>query len=325
MFSDPLPEDSMSYGMSRAPHHSFYPTSHGVDDNIDMHLAYGNIPPDLASRQDLDPKVKERTARQLISKIEVLLDEAHCLQHSASTTIRQLQKKPDAAAAVALTLAELSKALAKTSPAILGLLKGKSPAVFALLASPQFLIGTSIAIGLTVVLFGGWKIVKKINKGPQALNAAPTVGPGPTPLRRSQGSYGVGFDEAMVIEEDLSMIESWRRGIEPFGDNESADVELITPTAHRAAQKDHHRSSGDDDKSRRSSRSHRSGNESHRSHRRSSRERHKSKSDRKDEDRGSSHSSKERSMELVHRPKARRSESLFKSMVLSGAKKDRER
>ncbi|KAJ8121840.1 hypothetical protein ONZ43_g1811 [Nemania bipapillata] len=56
---------------------------------IDMDLAYGNIPPDLESRVDLDPAYKA------VEK-----------EHKAR---KHLQGKPEAAAAVALTLAELQK------------------------------------------------------------------------------------------------------------------------------------------------------------------------------------------------------------------------
>ncbi|KAK5657931.1 hypothetical protein OQA88_2481 [Cercophora sp. LCS_1] len=256
---------------------------------IDMHLAYGNVPPDLASRVDLDTghshshpatrsgefagaeEDQEKEAMNIINRIEGLLDEAHCVQHTASSMIAHLQQKPEAAAAVALTLAELSALIGKMSPAFLGVLKGSSPAIFALLASPQFLIGTGIAVGVTVVMFGGWKIVKKLGqkekeaafemKSMPAAEGAPTVAP--------QGD-GASYDEALVIEEELSTIESWRRGIPPSGvgldeDEESADVELISPEADRALREldeldpfDSVSNAGRSVRSRRSHRSHRS-------------------------------------------------------------------
>lgn len=208
---------------------------------IDMNLAYGNIPPDLEHRIDLDPsradEFEEHKANQLVRKVEGLLDEAHCLQHSATSIIKHLQEKPDAAAAVALTLAELSSVVGKMSPAFLGFLKGGSPAVFALLASPQFLIGTGIAVGLTVVMFGGWKIVKRVKEQQAAREAIAWEGAPmdrPAPLR-TQSDFSAGMDEALILDDELSTIETWRRGIMPLGsDNESADIELITPEADRA-------------------------------------------------------------------------------------------
>ncbi|POR33386.1 Uncharacterized protein TPAR_06414 [Tolypocladium paradoxum] len=233
----------------------------GGHTDIDMHLAYGNVPPDLAERVDLDPghAGDEWTAHQLVHKVEGLLDEAHCLQHSATAIIKHLQEKPDAAAAVALTLAELSTAVAKMSPAFLGFLKGGSPAVFALLASPQFLIGTGIAVGVTVVMFGGWKIVKKVQEAQAArqLLLAHEGAPqdGPVPLR-TQSEYSAGVDEALVVDEELSTIETWRRGIP----DESADLELITPQADRATREKYTKDDFDFDlRSRRSARTHRSG------------------------------------------------------------------
>ncbi|KEY69483.1 hypothetical protein S7711_02021 [Stachybotrys chartarum IBT 7711] len=207
---------------------------------IDMDLAYGNIPPDLATRHDLDPGFKGQgdgnKVQDLVKKVEGLLDEAHCLQFSATSIISHLQQNPDTAADVALTLADLSSAISSVSPAVLGLLKGSSPAVFALLASPQFLIGTSIMVGVTVVMFGGWKIVKKVKEGQAAREALAYEGvpmDRPAPLR-TQSEVSAGIDEALVLEEELSTIETWRRGILPYGENERADLELITPEAERA-------------------------------------------------------------------------------------------
>lgn len=227
---------------------------------IDMNLAYGEIPPDLEYRIDLDParqaEYDESRANMLVRKVEGLLDEAKCLQHSAGATIKHLQQKPDAAAAVALTLAELSTVVSKMSPAFLNLLRGGSPAVFSLLASPQFLIGTGIAVGVTVVMFGGWKIVKRIKEEHAAREAMAYQGVPfnrPAPLR-TQSAHSAGIEEALILDEELSTIESWRRGIMPAGaDAESADVELITPEAERA-HRHRHKTDNSDARSHRSAR-----------------------------------------------------------------------
>lgn len=79
---------------------------------IDMNLAYGNIPPDLESRIDLDPEASavgepdgptESQVRTLVDRIETLLNEAQCIHHTAASIICHLQDNPEAAAAVALT------------------------------------------------------------------------------------------------------------------------------------------------------------------------------------------------------------------------------
>lgn len=223
--------------------------------SIDMDLAYGDLPPDLAHRVDLDPAYhpveKEDTAQALIQKVESMLVEADCLHHTAQHTIKHLQENPEAAAAVALTLAELSALVGKMSPAFLGVLKGGSPAIFALLASPQFMIAAGVAVGMTVVMFGGWKIVKKVKEAQQpALPAPPmTYEAQQYPVRAPYPISEQQYDEALVIEEDedleeeLSTIESWRRGISPGGENECADTELISPEADRAIRSEY----GDDD------------------------------------------------------------------------------
>lgn len=265
---------------------------------IDLNLAYGNIPPDLASRVDLDvyeddwhtgaamasPGVsqsEEQEARTLMARIEDFLDEAHCIQHSATAIIAHLQGNPEAAAAVALTLAELSALLSKLSPAFLSVVKGGSPAVFALLASPQFLIAAGVTVGVTIVMFGGWKIVKRIREAKKdkensvAFVAEQQAAPGKPFIPAAYGGAGSGFDEALVLEEELSTIESWRRGITPFREDETADMELISPEADRRRREDKGDGIRPDDsasKSGRSSRSHRTSKAAHRSgHHRSSR------------------------------------------------------
>lgn len=231
--------------------------------DVDMDLAYGNIPPDLEFRTDLDQVGKEKQAKDLVQRVEGLLVEAKCVGHSATATMSHLQKNPDAAAAVALSLAELSKVVSSMSPAFLAFLKGGSPAVFSLLASPHFLIGTSVVVGVTVVMFGGWKIVKKVKEAQVAREALGYEGgpmDRPAPMR-TQSEYGPAMDEALVLEEELSTIETWRRGITPYGEDASADLELITPIADRATREQYQEDF--DVKSRRSTKT----SKTHKSHR----------------------------------------------------------
>ncbi|KAF3068377.1 hypothetical protein GL218_08258 [Daldinia childiae] len=234
--------------------------------DIDMNLAYGSLPPDLEERVDLDPVhknvEKEREAMSVIEKIENLLTEAQCLHHTATHIIQHLQGNPEAAAAVALTLAELSALLGKMSPSFLAVLKGGSPAIFALLASPQFLIAAGVTVGVTVVMFGGWKIVKRIQEANSAA-ASPMafLAHQPAPGENNRAPYpesevSAGFDEALVLEEELSSIEIWRRGIAPFGEDGQADLELISPEADRAIRSQY---GGDDARTERSVRTNRTG------------------------------------------------------------------
>ncbi|KAI0113511.1 hypothetical protein F4814DRAFT_348687 [Daldinia grandis] len=234
--------------------------------DIDMNLAYGSLPPDLEERVDLDPVhknvEKEREAMGVIEKIENLLTEAQCLHHTATHIIQHLQGNPEAAAAVALTLAELSAILGKMSPSFLAVLKGGSPAIFALLASPQFLIAAGVTVGVTVVMFGGWKIVKRIQEANTAAAspmAFPAYQPGPAEANGApypESEVSAGFDEALVLEEELSSIEIWRRGIAPFGEDGQADLELISPEADRAIRNQY---GGDDARTERSVRTNRTG------------------------------------------------------------------
>ncbi|RDW75286.1 hypothetical protein BP6252_06428 [Coleophoma cylindrospora] len=196
-----------------------------MGENIDMNLAYGDLPHpsslDLALAQVPEAE-RQAELQETMSKLDSLLLEAQCLQHSATTIISNLQANPEAMAAVALTLAELSNLLAKMSPGILAAIKTSSPAIFALLASPQFLIAGGVAIGVTIVMFGGFKIIKKIQGAAEAKSKASCM------------------DEAMVFEGDynteMTSIESWRRGIaevEAQSVATSVDGEFITPEADR--------------------------------------------------------------------------------------------
>ncbi|KAK3988001.1 hypothetical protein QBC44DRAFT_309855 [Cladorrhinum sp. PSN332] len=273
--------------------------------SIDMGLAYGDIPPDLADRHDLGPinggsspirgdragqfqafrgnssprssnsdlvdvNPDEAEALGLMDKIEDFLEEAHCVHHSATNMIASLQERPEAAAAVALSLAELSALIGKMSPAFLAFIKGGSPAVFALLASPQFLIGTGIAAGVTVIMFGGWKIVKKIvdnatgggskqMEAPIAMRAMPVPGQAHTVVSDQMSDVkqltAPTQVDAFAVEnvEELSSVERWRRGIQPeFGiggddDQSPAEVEMLTKEAERVLKLEKDRSDRFDD------------------------------------------------------------------------------
>ena len=185
-------------------------TSPSKIEKIDMDLAYGDIPPPLpVARLDDEDELKG-----LVGKVKIILEEADCLQYSATAIIASLQKDPDAMAAVALTLAEISGIVSKMAPGALVALKGSSPAVFALLASPQFLVAAGVGVGVTIVALGGYKIIKKI----KAKNAVEEPG----------------MDEMLELRGDVSRIDTWRRGIaeaEEQSVGTSIDGEFITPHA----------------------------------------------------------------------------------------------
>ena len=178
---------------------------------IDMDLAYGEYPGPLTTNVRQPDKIE---LEGLIGKVKRLLEEADCLHYSASATIAMLQKNPEAMAAVALTLAEISNIASKMAPGALAGMKGGAPAVFALLASPQFLIAGGVAVGITIVAFGGYKIIKKI--------------------RAKHALEDPGMDEMLEIGSDVSTIDNWRRGIaeeQAHSVGTSVDGEFITPQA----------------------------------------------------------------------------------------------
>ena len=177
--------------------------------HIDMDLAYGEMPPNLmvSARQD------EAELSGLVGRVKGLLDEADCVQHSVTATMANLQKNPDAMAAVALTLAEISNLVKKMAPGALMSIRRAAPTVFALLSSPQFLIAAGLGVGITVVAFGGYKIIKKI---------------------QAKKEEEESMEQMLVLGSDVSRIENWRQGI---ADEESRSIgtsvegEFITPVA----------------------------------------------------------------------------------------------
>ncbi|CAG7994288.1 unnamed protein product [Penicillium nalgiovense] len=192
------------------------------DAHIDMDLAYGDASHAALSRYTPpEPKDDQQQLNTLVNRAQWLLEEAHCVQHGATATIAHLQKNPDAMAAVALTLAEISNLGRQMAPAALTAVKSAAPAVFALLSSPQFLIAAGVGLGATVVMFGGYKIIQRI-KGD-------TTGEG------KPAETELEMEEMMEFNtEALSSVEMWRRGVaneQAHSVGTSVDGEFITPTA----------------------------------------------------------------------------------------------
>jgi len=195
-------------------------SSVGDVSDIDMDLAYGELPPPLPARRYNE----ENELRGQMTKLQSMLDEFNCVQHSVIATIENLQKNPDALAAVALTLAEISNLVTKMGPGVLMAMKGSFPAVIALLAAPEFMIAAGVGVGVTIIAFGGYKIIKKI-KQRRADGNGKEIDDGPAD-----------FDELQEIGSDLSHIEHWRRGIaeaEAGSLATSVDGEFVTPAAGR--------------------------------------------------------------------------------------------
>ncbi|OCK79979.1 hypothetical protein K432DRAFT_393424 [Lepidopterella palustris CBS 459.81] len=180
--------------------------------HIDMDLAYGELPPPPPMQ-----RYEEGELREKASRLTMLLDEANCLQYSVTAMIENLQKNPEALAAVALTLAEISNIVGKMGPGVLMTMKSSFPAVVALLASPQFMIAAGVGVGVTIVALGGYKIIKKIKA-----------------KKENELEEPLQLDELQTPE--LSRIEMWRRGIaeiEAESNGTSVDGEFITPGASR--------------------------------------------------------------------------------------------
>ena len=196
--------------------------------DIDMDLAYGDAPPPLpVSKIEDSPELRDK-----LTGLQRLLEECNCLQHSAGATIENLQKNPEALAAVGLTLAEISTLVTKLSPGALPGLKAAFPAIMALLASPQFAIAAGVAVGVTIIAFGGYKIVKKIQASNRERHDEAML------LVDADGAEQQPASPAESLDElrELSSVERWRRGIadeQARSVGTSVDGEFITPLASR--------------------------------------------------------------------------------------------
>lgn len=204
--------------------------------HIDMDLAYGEAHP--AALKHYEPRpADEEELNGLVARAKGLLEEADCMQHTATATMAHLQKNPDAMAAVALTLAEISNLTAKMAPSILASLKATAPSVFALLASPQFLIAAGVGVGVTIVMFGGYKIIKKLTEAPSVAQpqlAAPFGFEQRAIPQLPKGPSSSAEELLELQSEHLSRVEVWRRGVadyEASSVGSTVDGEFITPTA----------------------------------------------------------------------------------------------
>ena len=185
--------------------------------DVDLHLAYGEYHEGALTTVRDARGENEKELSSLVLKAKMLMDEANCAQHSVRAMIVHLQKNPDAMAAVALTLAEISNLASKMAPGALATIGKAAPAVLAILASPEFLIAGGVAVGVTIVALGGYKIIKKI---------------------KARKAEEEGADEMLEIGE-LDRIDNWRRGItdvETASVATSVDGEFITPMAASMSQ-----------------------------------------------------------------------------------------
>ncbi|KAK3647445.1 hypothetical protein LTR22_013738 [Elasticomyces elasticus] len=200
-------------------HRPTTPTRSVSLDDIDMNLAYGELPPPLPER-NYDTEVELRSK---MTSLQTLLDECNCFQHSVTAIIDNLQKNPDALAAVALTLGEISTLASKMAPGALMI-------IIAILASPQFAIAVGVGVGVTVIAFGGYKIIKKI----KAKKEAKLLEDG----HMAYPAIEAGEPESPMDElREIDHIELWRRGIADADLDSAAGTsvegEFVTPVATR--------------------------------------------------------------------------------------------
>jgi hypothetical protein len=118
---------------------------------------------DMAPALFNDPTVV--AVQALLVRVQSIIDEIQCLAFGLSTLITELQKTPETFAAVGLSLAEIAQMLTHIAPGVMIFLKTAYPTIFALISSPHFAIVAGVGTAATVVVLGGYKIVKSIMAG----------------------------------------------------------------------------------------------------------------------------------------------------------------
>ncbi|KAK6537170.1 hypothetical protein TWF694_011367 [Orbilia ellipsospora] len=124
------------------------------------------LPPLPTPPPEVDEEDDHLTA--LFVQVQDIIDHAAAAQSSVFTLVEALRRDPETLAMVGITLAEISTVVAKLTPTALAGLKVSWPVVFSFLASPQFAIMAGVGIGTTVILLGGYKIIKKMIYGEPA-------------------------------------------------------------------------------------------------------------------------------------------------------------
>ncbi|KAI5306395.1 hypothetical protein KEM56_001096 [Ascosphaera pollenicola] len=238
------------------------------DDGIDTDLAFGEY---HAETFEQIHRNAEEDMKGLMAKTQQMLIEAKCAEASAVATINHLQSNPEAMAAIALTLAEASKLAKNVGPHILNALKVAFPSAFALLACPQFLVASSVGIGITIVMIGGYKIIKRIKAACTDEDEAPLIeeralpphladdfqiprawSPPPASLHtptcvkgdtewqgiprmasRLQSRPSVDRSEVYELESSITGVHSWLQGLDEDGSrsHDKPERELMTPLA----------------------------------------------------------------------------------------------
>lgn len=180
--------------------------------------------PEPAETPPLLPKRKKNDVGQLtveVSKLQMLLDEASCVQHSATETISGLTKDPARFAAVACSMGQISKIVRKMPPGTLTALKGAFPVVVALLLSPEFMIAAGVGVGVTVIALGGYKIVQRVKRK----TADKAIADKPLDIQKLQE----------LDTREVEQIKVWRQGlaIEDSGVSTPVEAEFATPAAEQ--------------------------------------------------------------------------------------------
>jgi hypothetical protein len=194
----------------------------------DPHSDYaGELPPPLPNRPN--PSVPDEL-RMKMTALQRLLMEANCVGTSAVSVVKTLKNDPDKMAAVALALAEISNLLRKLAPGALLSLKGSFPAIVALLLSSEFLIAAGVGVGVTVVAFGGYMVVKKI-QAKQKERKEKKAGEASLLTPNQELSE---VEEGDEREVDIESIRQWRRGVteeDARSLGTSVDGEYVTDAA----------------------------------------------------------------------------------------------
>lgn len=198
---------------------------------IDDGLEYGEYSPRTLARVHRNQKAD---LRELLMKTETTMRDARAVGSTAVATIEKLKQDPKIFAPVALSLSEISKLASTLAPGFVLAMKSAYPAAFALLSSPQFLVAGGMSAGVTVVMLGGYKIIRQLAscfstgrpERPLAIEEPPTRGrraiadrprDASRGRRASQSRPRAAPDEIEQLQSSVSTIADWIPGFQAIG------------------------------------------------------------------------------------------------------------
>jgi len=170
-----------------------------------------------------------------VSKLQRMIDEANCAQHSVKAIIETFQKNPDQLAAATLTLGEITALASRLGPTAFTSIRTAFPTVFALVLSPQFMILAGVGLGVTVLSIGGYQVIKRLKKrrAKQQRQLASKDNDVESEESLEDLDENENADQLLELNTEIDRIRAWRKRIQDAEGGSMVEGEFITPIASK--------------------------------------------------------------------------------------------